>query len=361
VSLALLSALLALPLLAILSFNRAAGSSLAALQLTVLSNQGSAMADIPAVVLDAYVRAAAEASRLQPGCSLRPAILAGIGSVESGHGTFGGASADAAGWVIPPIIGPPLNGSGGTAAISDTDGGKWDGDEVWDRAVGPMQYIPTSWLIYGQDGNGDGVADPHNVFDAALAAVAHLCAASPTDMNVSEQALRDAIFAYNHSSSYVSAVVERIQFYDLALAGGGSADVGALLANPNFSVYAGGRADLEAGIVDPRVVSLLSLLAQRTTISVSSLKTGHSQFVAGTTSVSNHWSGRAVDISVVGGAAVNDNNNEARQIVQMLAAIPVGDPSRPDEVGSPWPEFNPIVGWFNNADHEDHLHIGWDG
>ena len=45
-----------------------------------------------------------------------------------------------------------------------------------DRAVGPMQFLPASWARYGADGNGDGVRDPHQLDDAALAAAAYLCA-----------------------------------------------------------------------------------------------------------------------------------------------------------------------------------------
>lgn len=47
-----------------------------------------------------------------------------------------------------------------------------------------MQFIPSTWSNggpdgtgWGADGNGDGKKDPHNVFDAALAAGGYLCAA----------------------------------------------------------------------------------------------------------------------------------------------------------------------------------------
>ena len=38
-----------------------------------------------------------------------------------------------------------------------------------------MQFIPSTWMIYGADGNGDGIKDPFNIFDAALAAANYLC------------------------------------------------------------------------------------------------------------------------------------------------------------------------------------------
>jgi membrane-bound lytic murein transglycosylase B len=55
------------------------------------------------------------------------------------------------------------------AAIRDTDHGLLDGDPVWDRAVGPMQFIPSSWRSWG-------VGSPHNIYDSTLAAGCYLCA-----------------------------------------------------------------------------------------------------------------------------------------------------------------------------------------
>ena len=113
----------------------------------------------------------------RPECGLRWTGLAGIGKVESGHGTYGGSRLSATGDTSQPIIGIPLDGSAGTAAIGDTDGGELDGDPTTDRAVGPMQFIPGSWRSLGRDGNGDGRADPSNIYDAALAAAGLLCRA----------------------------------------------------------------------------------------------------------------------------------------------------------------------------------------
>ena len=103
-------------------------------------------------------------------------MLAGIGRIESNHGLFGGSVTrfSAAGTVSPRITGPPLDGNG-VASIADSDGGRWDGDVTWDRAVGPMQFIPTTWRSLGRDGNGDRIADPNNLFDAAVSAAGYLC------------------------------------------------------------------------------------------------------------------------------------------------------------------------------------------
>lgn len=91
------------------------------------------------------------------------------------------------------------------AAIVDTDGGALDGNLEWDRAVGPMQFIPSSWKIYGLDGNGDGVLDPHNLYDAAYAAAEHLCRGFSGLQN--QNTYRSALLGYNRSVVYGSDVI----------------------------------------------------------------------------------------------------------------------------------------------------------
>jgi membrane-bound lytic murein transglycosylase B len=161
--------------------------------------------DLTLVALDAYLRAAMDTSAEMPGCRIPWWLLAGIGRVESGHGTFSTSVLDAAGTTSPPIIGIPLNGGNSTAVITDTDGGALDGDPIHDRAVGPMQFIPSTWARYAADGNGDGVADPQNLYDAAHAAAVYLCTAGG-DLSTSAGIDR-AIFAYNHSQAYVAKVL----------------------------------------------------------------------------------------------------------------------------------------------------------
>jgi membrane-bound lytic murein transglycosylase B len=166
---------------------------------------GGSVADIPAVALTAYQRAATEADRVNPGCDISWTLVAGIGRVESDHGTNGGSAIAANGEVRPAILGPVLDGSDGNAAITDTDHGRLDGDARWDRAVGPMQFIPSTWATWGRDGNGDGVIDPENIFDAARATADYLCA-SGGDLNTPDGAER-AVLSYNHSLDYVLVVL----------------------------------------------------------------------------------------------------------------------------------------------------------
>jgi membrane-bound lytic murein transglycosylase B len=175
---------------------------------TVLQARATATvvgSDLTLVALDAYLRAAMDTSSELPGCGLPWWLLAGIGRVESGHGTFSTSVLDPAGTARPSIIGIPLNGGNSTAVITDTDGGELDGDLTHDRAVGPMQFIPSTWARYAADGNDDGLADPQNLYDAAHAAATYLCTAGG-DLTT-DAGIRQAILSYNHSNAYVTKVL----------------------------------------------------------------------------------------------------------------------------------------------------------
>jgi len=158
---------------------------------------------IPAPVLAAYQQAATTLTGEQPGCHLRWQLLAGIGKVESGNATGRQISAD--GTVTPTILGPRLTGGGGFARILDTDHGTLDNDTSYDRAVGPLQFLPGTWKGAGRDGNSDGRKNPNNIHDAALATGDYLCA-HHRDLTDPAQ-LNAAIRAYNPSDTYVRAVL----------------------------------------------------------------------------------------------------------------------------------------------------------
>ncbi|WP_103336928.1 lytic transglycosylase domain-containing protein [Amycolatopsis sp. CA-126428] len=158
---------------------------------------------IPATALAAYKNAADILGREQPACHIDWALIASIGRIESNHAR--GGYVDSAGTTREPILGPQLNGQGGFAAIPDTDQGLLDTDPVWDRAVGPTQFIPGTWRGYASDGNGDGKSDPNNLFDAALATGRYLCSGG-FDLANPDQ-LRGAIYRYNNSDTYVNTVV----------------------------------------------------------------------------------------------------------------------------------------------------------
>ena len=175
---------------------------------TVIS--GLAANGIPNVALNAYRVAAARMGNSEPSCGIDWSLLAGIGRVETNHGRFRGAVLNSDGTTTPRIMGPPLDGVQ-FAFIRDTDGGSWDGDRTYDRAVGPMQFIPATWRAYGVDADGTGAADPFNINDAALAAANYLCAAGGNLRTDAGQ--RKAVLAYNHSDSYVNEVLALARAY----------------------------------------------------------------------------------------------------------------------------------------------------
>ena len=174
----------------------AGGAGSASAAVTASNPSEEAITDIPPLMLSLFVHEATQC----PG--LPWTVMAGISKVESDHGRFGGAGLGSDGTIRPPIIGIPLDGTNGTARIPDSDGGRWDHDTVWDRAVGPFQFIPSSWRIFGADGNNDGVADPNNVYDAIGAMRRHLCPDGQT------ADIESTIFSYNRSHDYVALVLD---------------------------------------------------------------------------------------------------------------------------------------------------------
>jgi murein DD-endopeptidase MepM/ murein hydrolase activator NlpD len=129
-----------------------------------------AAGSIPGNYLRAYEEAAEE-------YGLDWAVLAAIGFVESGHG---------GGQEYTCVQGPPT---------------------VYGRAVGPMQFLPSTWRIYGVDANGDGVRDPCHYRDAIFGAANYLVrSGAPEDYH-------RALYAYNNSHEYVQRVLELAEAY----------------------------------------------------------------------------------------------------------------------------------------------------
>ncbi|MFE8977703.1 lytic transglycosylase domain-containing protein [Streptomyces cyaneofuscatus] len=163
---------------------------------------------LPTTVLHAYRNAERRLASALPRCRLSWQVLAAIGQVESAQARGGALTAD--GTTLNPVIGPALNGKG-FAPIRDTDKGQLDGDTRWDRAVGPMQFIPSTWAAWSTDGNDDGKVSPHNMFDAALTAGRYLCAGG---RNLSDpRVLREAILSYNRSGTYADTVLAWIALF----------------------------------------------------------------------------------------------------------------------------------------------------
>ena len=159
---------------------------------------------MPVEALEAYAYAARVAQVENPDCHLEWTTLAGIGQVESHHGTYHGAAIAPNGDVDPPIRGVSLDGSNGNLEIVDNDGGQLDGDPKYARAMGPMQFIPETWRLYGVDANNDGIVSADNFDDAALSAAGYLCWRGK-DL-ATPRGWMEALRAYNLSEQYARTV-----------------------------------------------------------------------------------------------------------------------------------------------------------
>ena len=159
---------------------------------------------IPRRVLQAYQAS----SRYGHRCGLAWQVVAAVGLTESGHAGGGKVFDDGVTW--EPILGPVLDGRG-FPAIRDSDGGVLDGDPTWDRAVGPMQFIPATWRWIGVDADRSGTADPHDVDDAAATTARYLCSYG-ADLRDPVQ-LKAALLRYNNSQAYADRVLEWAQAY----------------------------------------------------------------------------------------------------------------------------------------------------
>jgi membrane-bound lytic murein transglycosylase B len=156
---------------------------------------------IPTMALSAYRNAERMMAVADPACGISWNLLAGIGRIESMHAN--GGATDARGTAIQPIYGPSLDGTlPGNEVIVQSSGG---GRVTYARAMGPMQFLPGTWARYASDGDGDGVADPQNLYDATLAAARYLCSGG---LNLRDQSqVMASILRYNNSMPYAENVL----------------------------------------------------------------------------------------------------------------------------------------------------------
>ncbi|MGZ5370540.1 lytic transglycosylase domain-containing protein [Aeromicrobium sp.] len=161
---------------------------------------------IPAASIAAYRRAETLLDKADPSCKLPWTLVAAIARVESNHGRTGGNSVNNEGVSTPGVYGIPLNGSNNTTRINDTDSGSLDNDQVYDRAVGPLQFIPGTWKSVAVDADNDKKKNPQDIDDAATSAGVYLCSGEG-DLSTKKGA-SSAVFRYNHSNSYVDLVLK---------------------------------------------------------------------------------------------------------------------------------------------------------
>lgn len=184
-------------------------------QLAAWASQVAEVTDIPARALEAYGRTEMWLRSESPRCRLAWTTLAGIGRAESRHGGFSGSRIDDKGDMTRPVFGPALDGAPGLRKIGDTDRGKLDGDTKWDRAVGPMQFLPETWLKWRARASRDGdPPDPQNIDDAALTAGRFLCGEG--DDVATREGWWRAVMRYNDSVAYTQDVFSGAEAYALA-------------------------------------------------------------------------------------------------------------------------------------------------
>jgi membrane-bound lytic murein transglycosylase B len=188
---------------------------------------------IPEVALAAYQRAATVIDAADRTCHMPWQLVAAIGRVESDHGRADGNVLTDQGIDKPGILGPVLDGTHGTVRIADTDAGQYDHDTRFDRAVGPMQFIPSTWAIVGVDADNDGQRNPQDIYDAALGSAVYLCS-GPDDL-ATTAGQRSAVYRYNHNQRYVDLVLAIEQAYlagDYSSVPNGTTTTGFSLGNP---------------------------------------------------------------------------------------------------------------------------------
>lgn len=150
--------------------------------------------------------------------------------------------------------------------------------------------------------------------------------------------------------------VERVNpLTSLGPAQGLSATARAVLASPRLQLPAPARADVSSGRMDDRLLRVMLDLSSSYVLTVDVLHTGHIQTVYPTERVSNHAVGRAVDIRAIDGSPVVDPATSRELLTQvMVRAAELGA----TEVGGPFDLNGPKPGYFSDAVHQDHLHLG---
>jgi membrane-bound lytic murein transglycosylase B len=223
---------------------------------------------------------------------------------------------------------------------------------------GPLGLEGYEWERYAVDGDADGHiqrADP----DDSAATLARII--------WSRGGLRAGLFSHNHADWYVEAVLNEADQLEGKCK---ASTVEWSLSLPNVVIAPINwenltlsnsleKRDLDTGAIDPRIVGLIGAMTQSHQITISSLRSDHPQYtVEG--NVSNHFYGRAMDISAVDGVPCTDTAVTAPcgELGRTLASLPA--PAMPTELiycfdlDGPGPAFA-------RADHCDHLHAGYDG
>jgi hypothetical protein len=226
------------------------------------------------------------------------------------------------------------------------------------RVYGPLGLDSAEWRRYAVDGNEDGRVRHASPADSA-ATVARLI--------WSRGSLRAGVFTHNQASWYVEAVLAEAEALEGKCA---VTPVDWPLSLPNAVIAPINwdnltlsneleLQDLNSGALDPRIVGLIGAITQEHQLTISSLRSDHSQFtVEG--GVSNHYYGRAMDIAAVDGVSCTDTSPDGpcAELAATLAYLPA--PAHPTELIYCF-DVDGAGSAFARSDHCDHIHAGYDG
>ena len=225
------------------------------------------------------------------------------------------------------------------------------------EATGPLGISDYNWDAFRVDGDGDGEIKRESVGDSA-STLARMIWASGS--------LRAGIFKHNQAAWYVQEVLDeaepiagkcrvRTVAYSIALPGPTSVPINWENVELSNSLELW---DIQQGMVDARILTLIAAISQEHTLRISSLRSDHSM---NTTSgnVSNHYFGRAMDIASIDGVpcTVTAVDSPCGEMVRSLTTLP--PELKPTELIFCFDADGPGPA-FAAADHCDHIHAGFD-
>jgi hypothetical protein len=224
------------------------------------------------------------------------------------------------------------------------------------RTFGPLGLDKMEWGQYAVDGDEDGRVRHGDIADSA---------ATLARLMWSRGSIEAGVFTHNQAAWYVDAVANEAdqlagkcavtsKEWTIVLPGDTASQIN--WANLTLSNDLELR-DVQAGLLDQRVVGLLALMTRDHQITISALRSDHSEMTA-SGNVSNHFYGRAMDIAAVDGVSCTDTATTApcAELGYALAQLPA--PLHPTELiycfdlDGPGPAFS-------LPDHCDHIHAGY--
>jgi hypothetical protein len=226
------------------------------------------------------------------------------------------------------------------------------------QKYGPLGLDGSEWRTYAVDGDQDGKVRRSDPDDSA-ATLARLI--------WSRGSLRAGIFTHNQAHWYVEAVLAQaeqvkggctLRTADWAVALPEAAAAAPInWENLTLSNDLELR-DLTTGAIDPRIVGLIGAITQEHQLTISALRSDHSEYTA-SGYVSNHFFGRAMDIASVDGVSCTDTAIDApcANLARTLAYLP--EPVHPTELIYCFDVDGPGEA-FALPDHCDHVHVGFD-